>query len=352
MIPLYKPFMPPGVNLDEVLYSGELTYGKWGIEFEKRLGEFIGNPKVITTQSYNAAIQIVITLLGLKCGDEVIASPMSCLASNQPFITHGINVVWADISPYTGTLDPDNVRSKITKKTKAIVHNHFCGYPGYIDDICAIGTEYGIIVIDDAIEAFGSKINDKYIGNLQTPITIFSFQTVRLPNTIDGGAIVFHDNYLMSKAKLIRDYGIDRKLFRTEIGEINPEYDITLPGYGALMSEVNSFIGCKQMEQIHFLLEKQQNNASAWKKLIELDNKGDISLSPIPSSIPNYWIYSILAQNKLEAIERYRKLGFYASGVHLNNNKYSVFGKQELLLGVSNFFDKFIAVPSGWWVNM
>lgn len=351
MIPLYKPYMPPEIELSEILYSGSLTYGKWGRQFEMEIGNFIGNNRVLTTNSYNSALQIIISLFDLKHGDEVIASPMSCLASNQPFAAHGIKIVWADILPESGTLDPKSVRSEITNKTKLIVHNHFCGYPGYINEICLIGKEKGIVVIDDAIEAFGSSYDNKFLGNQNTPITIFSFQTVRLPNTIDGGAITFQDDFLFEKAKLIRDYGIDRKKFRTSIGEIDPECDISLPGYGALMNEVSSFIGCKQMSVISDLLYKQKVNALKWEKNIQINNLGDKILPPISGAIPNYWVYGIFVSNKLEAIQRYRKIGFYASSVHLNNNRYSVFGKYKFLRGVEEFFNKFLALPNGWWVN-
>ena len=92
------------------------------------------------------------TTLGLKYGDEVLASPMGCLVSTQPYASMGFKIKWCDIDTVTGTLDPDSVRAKITPNTKAIIHNHFCGYPGYIDEINSIGREYGIPIIDDGIE--------------------------------------------------------------------------------------------------------------------------------------------------------------------------------------------------------
>ena len=89
------------------------------------------------------------------------------------FVAHEINIKWADIDPTTGTLDPGSVEKKISSKTKAIIHNHFCGYPGYIDEINELGRRYGIPVIDDGIEAFGSEYKRQKIGNCGTDITIF-----------------------------------------------------------------------------------------------------------------------------------------------------------------------------------
>ena len=172
----------------------------------------------------------------------------------------------------------------------------------------------------------------------------FSFQTVRLPNTIDGGAIVFNDKVLFEKALLTRDFGIRRNLFRDEHGEISPLCDISTPGFGGTMSDINSYIGCLQMDDLPDLLEKQKQNAKMWDaelNLYKLNNRPEIE--------PNYWVYGVLSDNKIEDMLKFREQGFYASGVHLPNTYYSVFGDQGQLPGVTEFNNKFIAVPCGWW---
>lgn len=351
MIPIYKPYMPENLmpELNEILYSGQLSFGKYGKQFESQLKEFIGCEYILTINSYNTAMQVVLSTLGLQFGDEVIASPVSCLASNQPFATKGLKVIWADINPATGTLCPKDVEAKITDNTKAIFHNHFCGYVGEIDAINALGKKYGIPIIDDGIEAFGSQYKGNKLGNVGTDVTVFSFQTVRLPNTIEGGAIVFKDKAMYDKAILIRDYGIDRSRFRTTDGEINPECDIQLEGYGGLMSELNSFIGTKQMLVIEQLLKKQQQNALNWQN--ELLNNSEIQqLSINKLSKPNYWVFGTLSNNKQQTINYYKSKGYYATGVHINNNIYSVFNNKINLVGVNNFKQQFVAIPCGWWM--
>jgi dTDP-4-amino-4,6-dideoxygalactose transaminase len=351
MIPLYKPYMPDELpELEIILHSGNLAYGKWGRCFEERLRKYIGTDLLVTTNTHASAIQAALSVLGLKHGDEVIASPMSCLASNQPLITFGLKVVWADIDPMTGTLDPESVKNKITSRTRLIFHNHFCGYPGYIDEIDAVGKDYGIPVVDDCVEAFGSVYKNNIAGNLGTDITIFSFQTIRLPNTIDGGAVVFGNKTYLEKALLVRDFGINRAAFRDKHNEISPACDISLPGYGATMNEVNSYMGCLQVEAIDGLLAKQRDNATKWDQWLEDNMKGASPLNKREETRPNYWVYGILSKNKLDDMLRFRETGYYASGVHLNNNNYTVFGKKEYLPGVEKFNSEFVAVPCGWWM--
>lgn len=352
MIPIYKPYMPENIitEINEILYSGQLGFGKYGRSFETKLQNFIGCEFILSVSSYNVAMQIVLATLGLQYGDEVIASPVSCLASNQPFVVKGLKVVWADVNPKTGTMCPDEVKSKITKNTKAIFHNHFCGYLGNIDEINTIGKAYGIPVIDDGIEAFGSQYKGNKLGNIGTDVTVFSFQTVRLPNTIDGGAIVFKDKELYEKALLIRDYGIDRSQFRDSEGEINPECDIKLEGFGGLMSELNSYIGLKQMEDIENLLTIQKKNAAVWNTKF-INQSRILPLANTLDTSPNYWVYGTMCKNKKEAIKDFKASGFYATGVHINNNIYSVFNNKISLVGVNEFMNHFVAIPCGWWVN-
>ena len=214
-----------------------------------------------------------------------------------------------------------------------------------------LGEEFGIPVIDDCIEAFGSELNGKKTGNLGTDITVFSFQTVRLPNTIEGGALVFNNQEMFEKAKMIRDYGIDRTSFRNELNEINPNCDIELEGYGALMSEINSFIGIQQMNDIHKLIEKQRINAQSWLKIIG-GLKSVSSLEITRNTKPNNWVYGILAKNKIETINEFREQGFYATSVHINNNIYSIFDNKTDLKGVNEFMHSFIGLPCGWWFNL
>jgi dTDP-4-amino-4,6-dideoxygalactose transaminase len=353
MIPLFKPYMPDELpELDGILHSGALAYGKWGKEFEQKLADFIGEQRIAVVNSYNSAMLVALATIGIQHGDEVIASPMSCLASNQPLVTQGAKVIWADIDPTTGTLDPESVRLIITSKTKAIFHNHHCGYPGYIDEINAIGKEHGIFVVDDAIEAFGAEYKDNMIGNVGTDITVFSFQTVRLPNTIDGGGLAFNHDDLFEKAKKIRDLGVGRTLFRDKSGEISPECDINLPGFGATLSEVNSYIGFLQLDAIDNLLWQQRENAAKWEDLF-FETLPEIDfLNTRHASNPNYWVFGVLATNKQKMIALLRSKGYYASGVHLNNNCYSVFDNHAELPGVSTFYSRFFAVPSGWWFNL
>ena len=350
MIPLYKPYMPDLPEIDNIIHSGALAYGEYTKNFENKLRAFFGTPYLMVTTSFHLAISVALTAMDIKPGESIIASPMACLASTQPYLSYGLNVRWADVDSKTGTLDPVSVERRITKETKAIIHNHFCGYPGYIDEINDIGRKHGIPVVDDGIECFGSEYHGMKIGNCGTDVTVFSLTAVRFCNCIDGGVIIFKDKSLFERSILIRDCGIDRSRFRDDLGEISPDCDISLVGYSATMSNLNGYIGMRQMDEIDGLLVKHRAQAEKWRDIYDFQS----TLIPIyrKNCNPNYWVYGLLTDDKIGTIKSFRKMGYYASGVHIRNDIYSAFGKQDIELpGVERFYNSFVALPCGWWMD-
>lgn len=351
MIPMYKVFMPKEASngVTKVLNSGMLACGKYTKKFETHLQNYIGNPYLITLSAN--PIVFALKVLDIKAGDEIIVSPMSCLMTTQPIIWLGAKVIWADIDPLTGSLDPDSVKSNITKNTKAIIHYHWAGYPGYINEINSIAAEFGINVIEDATESFGAQYYNKKIGNTGSHITCFSFTPVRIPNAIDASGISFNTRELFEKAKLMIDLGIDRENFRDDIGEISTNCDIFLPGNSLKLNNVSGYVGASQVKYLDELLKAQKYNSGFWK-----DYFTDIvncELVGIRKNVkPSFWAFTVLTKNRDELLLDFRRKGLMASKIHLRNDIYSVFGKNKpLLKGVEKFSSEQLNLPCGWWLN-
>lgn len=353
MIPLFKPFMPDTIidTVKEILYSGQLAYGKWGRLFEEKLKIYLKTDYLLIVNSYSSAINVAFSVLEINAGDEVIMSPMCCLQSTQPLAAKGIKIVWADVDPKTGTLDPESVKTKITSKTKAIFHNQHMGYVGYIDEINEIAKSHGIYCIDDCVDGMGGIYKDRKVGNTGSDATLISFHAVRLPNGLESGAITFKSEEHFEKAKITRDLGLNRTFFRDSKGEISENYDVTTQGFGAIPLEVNSFIAFQQMDILDDLFSKQRNNALNWENYIKDNLLPCSSLTLVSETNPTYWVFGMLTDKKSEMMDYFRNKGYYSSGVHLNNNRYSLFGNYLNLPGVNEFYRKFLAIPSGWWIK-
>ena len=115
------------------------------------------------------------------------------------------------------------------------------------------------------------------------------------------------------------------------------------------MSNVNGYIGSQQLKCVDSLIEKQRKISQLYDSW--LDTRPDMKKISYLDSNPNYWVYGMNVPDKKKAITEFRYNGLYASGVHLNNNTYSVFGDQSELPGVNDFYKHFVAVPCGWWVE-
>ena len=176
-------------------------------------------------------------LTGIKKNDEVIAV-FTCTATNIPLLYIGAKIKFVDVNPKTMNIDIKDLKSKITKKTKAIICVHYGGIPCEMNEIQKIAKKYKIKIIEDAAQALGGKYKNKKIGTI-SDFTVFSFQAIKHITTGDGGMLCIKDQRLLEKAKRIRWFGIDRK--RKQLGIW--KNDIREVGYKYLLTDLGAAVG-------------------------------------------------------------------------------------------------------------
>ena len=252
MIPLIKTHIPSKEKLlpklEQVLYSGYVAQGEIVDQFERKFEEFIGSGYTLSLNSGTAALHIALILSGVNEGDEVISTAMTAEPTNVAIKMVGANIRYADVDYETGNISAQSIIEKINEKTKAIVVVDYGGTSVDVKNIQAISDRYKIPVIEDAAHALGTTFEGRRTGN-HFPFTVFSFQAIKHLTTIDGGALHLKDRDLYEKGKLIRWFGLDKKLNRLE-------NDIQLQGYKYHMNNVNAMIGLVQLETIEELLSK------------------------------------------------------------------------------------------------
>lgn len=342
-IPLFSVHMPPKEELmpklEEVLYSGYIGQGPKVEEFEEKLGAYLQNTNVLTTSSGTAALQLAILTMGLGVGDSVVITAMSCLATSAPFAVAGVDLIWTDIDPHTGNVDPLDVERKIQKNTKAIVVVHWGGRPCDMDAIMAIGSKYGIKVVEDAAHAFGSS------GIQKADFTVYSFQAIKTMTTVDGGALVLKSPDDYRRAKLLRWYGLDRE---TDKAAMRCEEDVSQIGLKLHMNDVTATYGLVQMPYVDNLVRAQQRNAKTFSDAI--DSKCFYHTYDPKSS---YWLYTILLPNealRLRFGSWLKAAGIMANQVHVRNDIHSCYleFKRTPLPGVDEFCARQICIPVHW----
>jgi dTDP-4-amino-4,6-dideoxygalactose transaminase len=348
-IPLFKVFMPDSVliPLKQVLQSGYIGEGPRVKEFEKLLAPWLGNDKVLALNSGTSAIQLALRLGNVGNNDEVISTAMTCTATNEPILALGARIVWADINPWTGNIDPQDVARKITSKTKAILCVHWGGYPCELDELNDIAQRHGVKLIEDACHAFGAIYKDKPIGS-HSDFSCFSFQAIKHMTTVDGGALACKTSVDCERGRLLRWYGINRNDNRKDL---RCEADILEYGYKFHMNDVTAVIGLEQLKYVKETIRKHQANAATYSEAFK--NLKNVKLLRYQSDrTGTYWLYTIRIKDRQRFSEYMQRQGIVVSQVHARNDKHTIFSDfQTDLPGVDEFVNEQIAIPVGWWLT-
>jgi dTDP-4-amino-4,6-dideoxygalactose transaminase len=337
-----------------ILHSGEIRQGFQVDLFEEKIGEYIGNRQILTTCSGTAALQLALRAgkIGYVNGgtikDEVITTPMTCVATNMPIFGAGAIPVFADIHADTGLINVDSVEKKITRFTKAIICVHWGGLPCDMVNLREIAKKYNLLLVEDAAHAFGATEigTQNNIGNHSADITMFSFQALKQITCIDGGALSIADPGIYRLAKLARWYGIDRD--RAPIDSRHEE-DIEEWGLKWHMNDVNATIGIEQIKFASFILDSQRHNASTISSNIDHDRfRPAFKKQALAHS--SFWLFTILLrdqEDRLKFIKYMREKNIRVSQIHTRNDHQKVFApfNRGSLPGVDSFFERMICIP-------
>jgi perosamine synthetase len=348
MLPLIKTYIPPREilmpKLEEVLYSGYIAQGEVVESFERKFEDFIGSGHTLSLNSGTAALHIALILAGVKEGDEVISSAMTAEPTNVAVKMIGAKIRWADVDYETGNISPKAIENAINEKTKAIIVVDYAGTPVNVKSIQEISLKYNVPVIEDAAHALGTTYNGKKTGN-HFPFTVFSFQAIKHLTTIDGGALHIQDKELYEKGKLIRWFGLDKKLSRLD-------NDIQLQGFKYHMNNVNATIGLVQLEKIEELLRKY----TIIGKYLDFNLNGVSGLETVihyPNSESSYWLYTLKVDRRDDFVKMMAANGFMASEIHKRNDLHTYLNDYPTVMpNLDRFYSRLVHIPCGWWVTI
>ena len=241
----------------EVLKSDYLTTGPKIAEFEKSVADYVGAKYAVAISNGTSALHAACFAAGIEPGDEVITTPITFAASSNCVLYCGGTPVFADIDPKTYNIDPDDIRKKITDKTKAIIAVHLAGQPCDMDEIHKIAKENNLIVIEDGAHALGSVYKGKKVGSL-SDMTTFSFHPVKPITTGEGGMIVTDNEEFYKKMVLFRSHGITRDktmMTRNDGPWFYQQFDL---GFNYRITDIQCALGCSQMKKLDRFLAKRK----------------------------------------------------------------------------------------------
>lgn len=240
----------------DVLKSDYLTTGPMVEQFESIVEAYTKTKYAVAVSNGTAALHAACFAAGIGPGDEVITTPITFAASANCVLYCGGKPIFADIDPETYNIDPEDIRKKLTSKTKAIIPVHLAGQPCDMDEIHKIAEEYGLIVIEDGAHALGAEYKGKKIGGL-SDMTTFSFHPVKPITTGEGGMIMTNDRSLYQKLLLFRSHGITREkeLLTKEDGPWY--YEQRELGYNYRITDIACALGISQMKKLDRFLKRR-----------------------------------------------------------------------------------------------
>ena len=258
IITVTSPLLP---NLDEFTESLKEIWGsKWITnngqfhqKLEAALAEYLKVPYV--SLFTNGTLPLLTALQALRITGEVITTPYSFVATTHALWWNGIKPVFVDIDPSTGNIDPQKIEAAITPRTTAILPVHVYGKPCDTEAIQAIADKYGLKVIYDAAHAFGVEVNGESLLNAGDMSTL-SFHATKVFNTIEGGAMVMHDEKTKQRIDYLKNFG-----FANEI-------EVVGPGINSKMDEIRSAYGLLNLKQVDAAIAARQKVAVAYRKAL------------------------------------------------------------------------------------
>jgi dTDP-4-amino-4,6-dideoxygalactose transaminase len=359
MIQLFKVYMSQNAKIEvgKVLDSGYIGQGPKVEEFECALRSFLNNDRVLTLNAGTSGLHLALHMLkangSIKNDDEVLATALTCTASNWPILANNLRIKWVDIDPKNLNMDLDDLERKITHKTKAIIVVHWGGYPVDLDRLKAIQEKayniYGFrpAIIEDGAHAFGTEYKGKKLGN-HGNIVMYSFQAIKHITSVDGGLLVLPNQELYRRGKLLRWYGIDRDGNRKDF---RCEADIEEWGFKFHMNDVCATIGLENLRFADSIIGKHRNNAKFYDNQL-VDTSGLTLLERNKDCNSAFWIYSMLVENRDDFYRYMKECGIVVSQVHERNDKHTCVKEyRSALPTLDKIVPKLVSIPVGWWVT-
>ncbi len=201
-----------------VLDSQRFVLGEEGKSFEEEAAKFLGVRHAIGVASGTDALILALAALGIGKGDEVITTPFTFFATASSILRVGAKPVFCDIEEDSMNMDPEKIKAKITRHTRAILPVHIFGEPCRMDKIAAVARKNGLLVAEDAAQSFGATLGDRQTGSFGEAGCFSFYPTKNLGGVGDGGMISTNSQELADKLRLLRDHGSRKKYLHEVVG--------------------------------------------------------------------------------------------------------------------------------------
>lgn len=330
--------------LQRVIASGWVGRGALTVAFERTFAEHLGvAPElVLALPSATEGLFHGVAMLGLEPGDEVILPSISFIGAAQAIHAVGAVATLADVNPHSLNPDVHCLEARRTAQTKAVLLTHYGGAPCDMKQIVAWAQAHGIVVIEDSACSPASRLDDRACGTFGD-FAVWSFDSMKMISTIEGGAIYVRDPAVM--ARLRRDCCLGMSSAAGHLSEAGArwwEFDIVAPGRRSLFNDASAALGLEQMKRLPEMLATRQRIHSQYdSRFAEMAGRGTLGIPPPPSSRAadsHYFYWVQIEGGRRDALALYlRDHGIYTSFRYFPLHRTTLFGAVGAALPGSDY---------------
>ena len=348
----FIPVSEPTITEKEIEYvtkavrSGWISsIGEYINRFEEEYARFNNTRYALTVSNGTTALHLALLAIGIKSGDEVIVPDLTFIATANVVVHCGATPVFADIERDTWCISPEDIKRKITSKTRAIIPVHLYGHPADMDEIMRIAKEHNLYVIEDCAEAHGAEYKGKKIGSIGD-IGAFSFYGNKIITTGEGGMLTTNNPDLYERAKFLKDHAMskDKRYFHPEVG------------YNYRMTNIQAALGLAQLERVDEIIEKKRKIFEWYREGLK-DMRG-IILNPEKEWARSvFWMVCLVNErfdesSRDEFMKRLREKGVDTRPFFYPCSMMPMYKKDGFMNPVSyDIYKKGINLPSGYTLN-
>jgi dTDP-4-amino-4,6-dideoxygalactose transaminase len=301
-------FGSPAIEDDEIqevvatMKAGWLGTGPKVAKFEEDFAAYKDVKNAVAVNSATAALHLSMIAAGLKNGDEVITTPMTFCSTINAIIHTGATPVLADIDPETMNIDPNQIESKITSKTKAILPVHFAGRSCDMDAICSIAQKYDLKIIEDCAHAIETEYKGRKAGTFGG-FGCFSFYVTKNVVTGEGGMVVAKNDEDAARIKILALHGMSKDAWKRFSDEGYKHYYVVECGFKYNMMDIQAAIGIHQLKRVESNWLRRRRVWDTYNK--EFDGLPISTPAPVEVDTRHaYHLYTILIDEKNAGISR------------------------------------------------
>ena len=290
-------------RLQEVLDSGRFILGPQVKSLEEEMAEFCRVKNAVGVASGTDALELALRALGVKSGDEVITTPFTFIATTEAISQVGAKVVFADINLNTYNIDPQKIKNKVTRNTRAIIPVHLYGQPCEMDEIMKLAKKYNFFVIEDCAQAIGAEYKGRRVGSFGDVGCFSFFPSKNLGGYGDGGMTVTDNEQVAEKIRMLRMHGSKNKYFHL------------VEGRNSRLDEIQAGILRVKLQYLNKWNEQRKEKAKIYNELIDKSNLAAKVITPktVEKTSPVFHLYVVRAKQRDQLLNFLKSKNIFAA---------------------------------------